>query len=212
MNQAVLANLPRSNRLYANTQDVSRKLSAEKWSSELVCNNFFERTYIFSKDGKDPKHGEYAGHKCLFCDSSKLIQADRNGYGNLLSHLAIHHGHEENDFARVIMAMRNGEGKQKSLDIFLETEGRDIKNVYRWLNLISMRDIPLCFAVDDLFLETSLLQRVQPRTLLKYINGVNLLVEKKLFTNVEYFGLVFDMWNNGAGTTCSTKFNCFLIP
>ncbi len=149
-----------------------------KMNKENVCRHFFK---VSSKE----HHWE-----CKFCSddeggSTKVLKQKKGtGWSNLFSHIQSVHKDHQNMMKENINSMFTVPAK--------------VKNMYSWLELIVMKNIPLTWVDDELIRKASCYDPISSNSLKKYMELLCRKMEEELRTTLpQKFGIIFDGWSEG---------------
>ena len=128
---------------------------------------------------------------CKFCSDDEgmstksLKQKKGTGWSNLFSHIqSVHKDYQD------IM-------KENIKSVF--TVPSNVKNMYSWIELMVMKNIPLTWVDDELFRKASCYDPVSSNSLKKYMELLCRKMENELRTILPMkFGIIFDGWSEGS--------------
>lgn len=139
---------------------------------------------------KQLEGAEFPSYQCKICRT--IRQQKQSGYTNLINHLEDKH----KKWKSVVARAKSKQSVVGAMDKWMK-KGVDEKytNIYRWLNWVVKGKQPFSFVANPLNRKYSKLAPICIKTLMKYMNGVFEIVQKKLTKLLpDSFGGIFDGW------------------
>jgi hypothetical protein len=160
-------------------QDLTMDVAPEKESNKKQYQTFYR-----------PVRGDDTKHLCVLC-KTHIKFSTKKGYTNAMNHLRTH-----GDYQTLSASLRglSDDKQQKKLDEYVSLRvSPEATTIYRWLELIVVRDE--CFSVcEDSFMQRVLsLKAVSRSTIMKYLNLVATKVKEKMASIIpNRFGVIID--------------------
>lgn len=127
---------------------------------------------------------------CNYCGEC-INQPVGAGVTNLRRHFATHDD--------CIEWIREQIKAKRITKYFVVAEPRD-QDIYGWIRLIVMKNLPLSAVEDEEYRLQSKYGRISIKTLLKYMHLLGEEVRKEIVEKLDKFGLLFDGWDDHNGT------------
>jgi hypothetical protein len=116
---------------------------------------------------------------CKLCEKEKSCDRGRAGTGNLISHLKIVH---KDEYLKFVQEVKGGL-KKPMVQTKMNVVDKKNQNIYGWMDLMTDRDVPFCWAEQEGFLKNIKLEKVDHKTLKKYFAEMGFRVEQNFVSN-----------------------------
>lgn len=145
---------------------------------------------------KADEHGKT--HECKECQARVKWQGKKTGYKQFIQHVQQHTDWKVK-MKRVIDAKAGKEGRLHGLGFTITKKiSPKAKNLMGWIDQIVFGDKPFDISENEIELKYSTLEKVSTDTIMKYLEGLSLVVQEKLKTILpSKIWLKFDSWSYG---------------
>ena len=163
-----------------------RGLKDKEYKGKLYLKHWFEAFEEPDDKGKT--------HKCKMCDSRVKWKGKTTGYKTFIQHVLGH-----SDWRETMERCINSNLRGPLDEVFTVTKkiSNKAKNIYGWIEQIVFGSMPFSISEDEIFVKYSTLSPVSTDTIVKYIEKLGEVVEKKLKQILpDKFSLIIDSWTN----------------